>query len=146
MDDLTTEEIEYLKREPLVQQAIYERRLSTRVDQLLEALVNTVQELYPGNYFHQYIEGLLHNRYPQEPRPVNNNGRIALKPGERRQIFERDAYRCCNCESYKDLVIDHIEPVSQGGTNAQENLQTLCRRCNTIKRTHAIPFQQKMKK
>lgn len=45
-------------------------------------------------------------------------------------VFARDCFQCliCGCES--DLTIDHIEPVSRGGTNLIDNLQTLCRRCN----------------
>ena len=55
-------------------------------------------------------------------------------PGKTRlEVFERDAYRCVICQSWQDLTIDHIHPVSRGGTNDPNNLQTMCRLCNSAK-------------
>jgi len=57
------------------------------------------------------------------------------------QIFKRDNYKCClNGESPAndptvELVIDHIIPVSKGGTNDPSNLWTLCKNCNHKKGT-----------
>lgn len=60
----------------------------------------------------------------------------SIKPGLRLEIFKRDHYSCkiCGASPAKDhsvnLVIDHIVPFSKGGSNALENLQTLCNLCN----------------
>lgn len=57
----------------------------------------------------------------------------------RTQIKERDNFTCCNCGNsiYKEpnllLEIDHIIPVSKGGLTQEENLQTLCWKCNRNK-------------
>ena len=51
----------------------------------------------------------------------------------RKQVFERDAYRCKHCETHFDLTVDHIIPESKGGTLSLSNLQTLCRSCNSSK-------------
>lgn len=44
---------------------------------------------------------------------------------------------CRNCgttETYANpLTTDHIVPRSRGGSNDRENLQCLCRRCNSAK-------------
>lgn len=50
-----------------------------------------------------------------------------------KQVFERDRYRCVHCESYLDLCCDHIIPESKGGKAELDNLQTLCRPCNSKK-------------
>lgn len=41
--------------------------------------------------------------------------------------------RCAYCGTDKDLTVDHIKPLSQGGGNNWGNLQTLCGTCNTKK-------------
>lgn len=51
----------------------------------------------------------------------------------RKKVFERDAYRCVRCQSHIDLCADHRHPESLGGEATLENMQTLCRRCNTLK-------------
>ena len=54
-------------------------------------------------------------------------------------IKNRDNFTCCNCgnsthtEPNLLLEIDHIIPVSKGGYTVEENLQTLCWKCNRSK-------------
>jgi 5-methylcytosine-specific restriction endonuclease McrA len=63
--------------------------------------------------------------------------RKSIKPSLRFQILKRDNYRCQMCGvTAKDgttLEIDHITPVSKGGSNDASNLQALCRDCNAGK-------------
>lgn len=51
----------------------------------------------------------------------------------RKAVFERDLYRCKHCGTHLDLTVDHIYPESKGGTLELDNLQTLCRSCNSKK-------------
>ena len=57
----------------------------------------------------------------------------------REYIKKRDNFTCCNCgnsthvEPNLLLEIDHIIPVSKGGVTSEENLQTLCWKCNRAK-------------
>lgn len=57
----------------------------------------------------------------------------------RQLIKERDDYTCryCGNSTYKEpnllLEIDHILPVAKGGCTVEENLQTLCWKCNRQK-------------
>lgn len=57
----------------------------------------------------------------------------------RETIKKRDNFTCCNCGNsiYKEsnllLEIDHIIPIAKGGCTAEENLQTLCWKCNRTK-------------
>ena len=51
----------------------------------------------------------------------------------RQQVLERDGHRCVECESIKRLSVDHIIPERLGGETVLENLQTMCRPCNSEK-------------
>lgn len=51
-------------------------------------------------------------------------------------IFNRDGRICKNCGSTDNLTIDHILPISRGGTNCIRNLQVLCFDCNVRKGTN----------
>jgi hypothetical protein len=51
----------------------------------------------------------------------------------RADVYERDGYRCLHCGTPDALTLDHIHPFSLGGPDTFENLQTLCRRCNSKK-------------
>lgn len=51
-------------------------------------------------------------------------------------VFARDNFTCRYCGRQSDavtLVIDHVMPVCQGGTNDVENLVTACVDCNSGK-------------
>ena len=50
-----------------------------------------------------------------------------------KRVFERDAYRCVECGDHHDLTCDHVVPESKGGETTFENLQTMCRPCNSRK-------------
>lgn len=50
-----------------------------------------------------------------------------------RAVMERDGYRCVVCQTHIDLTCDHLIPVSKGGGNTLENLQTMCRTHNRQK-------------
>lgn len=51
----------------------------------------------------------------------------------RSAVFERDGHRCLKCGTEEDLSIDHVVPLSKGGDNDVDNLQTLCKTCNSSK-------------
>ena len=60
----------------------------------------------------------------------------------KKQILKRDKYKCVVCKLGKkeglDLQIDHIIPRDRGGKSTLENGQTLCSRCNFLKKNMSM--------
>lgn len=71
-----------------------------------------------------------------EEQPSTNlfGGRSSISVRLRWEVFKRDRNRCVVCgQNASDgvtLEIDHILPVSKGGSNEKSNLQLLCTPCN----------------
>lgn len=64
-----------------------------------------------------------------------------VTPKTRFAVFERDRFTCQYCgKSAPDieLQIDHVVPVSKGGSNAAKNLVTSCQKCNAGKGAEPI--------
>ena len=70
-------------------------------------------------------------------KPNKNPNRKPISGKTRINVLERDDYTCQMCgatvEDGVKLHIDHIIPVSKGGTNDTDNLQVLCHKCNLAK-------------
>ena len=86
-----------------------------------------------------------------EPRPVGVRKRSLymrkkLRPYKILPVLKRDKFKCCLCGKipskfpFRELHVDHIMPVSKGGTNDIDNLWTLCSKCNLSKRAKIIPW------
>ena len=59
--------------------------------------------------------------------------RKIINKRKRYRVLEKYNYKCCACGRGADvcaLEVDHIIPVSSGGTNDMDNLQCLCSDCN----------------
>ncbi|MGH9685760.1 MAG: HNH endonuclease [Candidatus Acidiferrales bacterium] len=64
--------------------------------------------------------------------------RKGLSVRKRFFVFKRDKYRCRMCgASGVELEVDHVVSVADGGSDALDNLQTLCFKCNRGKRDSA---------
>ena len=51
----------------------------------------------------------------------------------RRAVMARDKETCQACGAHDDLTLDHLTPQSKGGQHTEDNLQVLCRPCNSAK-------------
>jgi hypothetical protein len=54
----------------------------------------------------------------------------------RRIVLKRDNYKCCNCDTTKNLHVHHIVPIKRGGSNKETNLITLCEKCHILLHPH----------
>lgn len=87
--------------------------------------------LYAAGFIMDYAEGdPVGKREDWPSRYISDAVRAA--------VLERDGNKCVRCQSPERLEIDHIHPVSQGGTGVESNLQVLCISCNRKKRAEQM--------
>lgn len=80
----------------------------------------------------QEIKDYLKDVYAKNLSWLNNKKGGALFS----KVSERDGCFCKICKCDKDLTLDHIKPRSKNGSDSIENLQILCRSCNSKKGNH----------
>ena len=114
-------------------QSILERAIEAHLD----AAIDSAFERFSDGYALDYIAGLLLRKQQawgiSHPNPNPQKKKHKITATLRREVFERDAYRCRKCNSYISLTVDHIVAESNGGATEKSNLQTLCRPCNSRK-------------
>lgn len=71
--------------------------------------------------------------------------RSRITASVRSKVLARDSYRCRHCGISTDLGavlhVDHIIPISKGGTSDLDNLQTLCQDCN-LGKSNRLPLAE----
>lgn len=63
---------------------------------------------------------------------------IQLSGAQVRQRFEQFGHACAYCGATGDLHIEHVVPISKGGTHSIGNIVPACRRCNYSKTAHEV--------
>lgn len=110
-------------------------------------VVNYGAEKYCSNKCRKKQMALIRKRY----RHIKGNHRkraryfnVKYEKVDKTNVFERDNYKCTKCGVKCDIskvgtnhdeepTLDHIIPMSKGGPHTYDNVQTLCRNCNTKK-------------
>ena len=109
------------------QASLAESLIQAEVTWLFRRIKQLAQERHRDPYY--YFYGHAEMSEPGKPEPA----RRTIPASQRTRILERDAYRCRGCGSWEALSVDHIVASSRGGTDSDDNLQTLCRPCNSSK-------------
>jgi hypothetical protein len=106
-----------------------------------------LQSEYADDLDRQQLQGML-DALKQERRKQKTHRVKSSLIAKRRTMFhgrqpelmlaliDRDGYECEQCGSQDDLTIDHIIPLSRGGSDDLDNLHLLCRACNSRKGDH----------
>ncbi len=89
------------------------------------------------------------------PRALPRKDSAAIPAEVRRQVWERDGGRCAwvgpdgrRCGSRWQLEVDHIQPLSRGGTSTLDNLRLACKQHNLLhaEEVYGKAFMQKYRK
>lgn len=94
--------------------------------------------------FVNYADGGASQQAPLPSRRSPVNGARFPDLRVRWRVLNRDSFRCRSCgrspaaEFGVVLHVDHVVPWSKGGTSDEQNLQTLCERCN-LGKSDALP-------
>jgi len=67
-----------------------------------------------------------------------------ISSAKKLRVFQKDGFKCTECGSNKDLTVDHINPKSKGGSDDENNLRTLCEKCNKKKGNFNPSFKEKI--
>lgn len=79
-----------------------------------------------SGWFHVVIDPAIEMRFDISRRPK-------ITKYERDRVIKRDGRLCSKCGSTEKLSVDHVIPVTRGGTNDLGNLVILCKPCNSRK-------------
>ncbi len=94
----------------------------------------TIRSLYQKGFLIKVDKGV----YRYEPDLEKNKKQEDFTAAQKKQILEKDEYRCVVCGKGKregvELHIDHIIPKDKGGKATIENGQTLCSQHNFLKK------------
>jgi 5-methylcytosine-specific restriction endonuclease McrA len=86
------------------------------------------------------------NNANRRAKAAGNNDRITLS--ELLQSYFRSGQKCswCGKTDTQTMEVDHIIPLSKGGTNTIENMVWACRSCNSKKSaSNPVSFAAKMR-
>lgn len=84
-----------------------------------------------------YENKLAHNN-ARRVRKSSNGGSHTI--GEWENLRAQYNWKCACCREEKTLTRDHIIPISKGGSDNIENIQPLCKNCNSKKHTQTTKF------
>lgn len=95
-----------------------------------------IRGLYQEGFLIKVRKGI----YKYDPEYVHKRELEDFTPEQKKQILERDGYKCVICgkgiKEGEELQVDHIKPKDKGGKAIIENGQTLCSICNFRKKNY----------
>jgi hypothetical protein len=123
------------------------KRLATKTPQIARSIAKDIGVLAPGHPVrvafleeHALIDWLEEHLSVIAPEG-GWQAAVGVTERRRREVIDRDGRCCLACGATRRLTIDHITPVSRGGDNSVENLQTLCLPCNARKGVSVIDYR-----
>ncbi len=92
------------------------------------------KQVYHKRYCKNNPENISHLKARRYAREKSASGSHTL--GEWNELKAKHNHKCAYCGEEKKLTKDHIIPLSEGGKDYINNIQPLCRNCNSKKWKH----------
>lgn len=89
------------------------------------------KQVYHRRYVAKHPERIAHLKARRYAREKSALGSHSLEEWQRLKKLYND--KCAICNESKPLTKDHIKPLSLGGTDFINNIQPLCKNCNSKK-------------
>lgn len=86
------------------------------------------------------LERVKANTHKRRARMLSNGGSFTQE--EWLSLCAHYEYRCLCCGEHRPLTVDHIIPIAKGGMNTIDNIQPLCKPCNSAKRIKIIDYRE----
>jgi 5-methylcytosine-specific restriction endonuclease McrA len=89
------------------------------------------------------------NAQTQRRRAMKRGNGGSYTAAEWQTLVEKYNYTCLRCgkqEPEIKLTIDHVLPLSKGGNNTIDNIQPLCKQCNSTKNAKFIDYRKQYEK
>ncbi len=87
-------------------------------------------------------EGSKWQRAAQRRQILEREGVPGFTDTEFEELCRRYGGRCPCCGGRLDLTADHVSPLSKGGSHSIDNIQPLCKECNSQKHTLTVDFRK----
>ena len=84
-----------------------------------------------------------HQEYGNRRRSRENNSPGSFTTKEWKSLCRQYNHRCARCGEKKKLTVDHVVPLSKGGSNYIDNIQPLCSSCNSSKGAKRKDYRNK---
>lgn len=115
----------------------------TEADQLRESLLIAETRNLQLEFQIQHLSELL-----ADAKKEQKTNRVKQSPGRREMIFRRCKGECFYCGTLileDEFSVDHVMPLSRGGSNLLQNLVAACVRCNNRKGDR-LPSNQELER
>lgn len=96
------------------------------------------KQVYHRRYVEKHKINIAHLKARRYAKEKGALGSHTLQEWE--NIKKLHDYKCAYCKEKKTLTKDHIVPISKGGTDFIENIQPLCKNCNS-KKHNKFPYE-----
>lgn len=121
----------YLKENPDVKKKASKKYFQT--------LAGKISKKRAEKKYRQTLAGKIARKLDKYRRKAATVGKFTAS--EWRSLCDKYDNRCLSCGEQKELTVDHVVSLKDGGSNTIDNLQPLCRSCNSRKGAKFIDYR-----